>query len=559
MTQGHALPLATTLLLSCSALLSGCKSSEPGDKTDAPTQARNGMVSSAHPLATEAGLEILRQGGNAFDAAVAVAAALNVVEPMMSGMGGYGTILVYSAQDQRIRYLDSSGRIPKAVNSDLYRAPTPDYMQNRRGAKAVSTPGNVKAWEAMSKSYGKLSWADLFAPAIRLAKDGHAIDARLAGSIARAYPNFSPETKAIFSRDGQPLATGETLTQADLANSLGLVAREGAVAFYDGPLGSSIGASMQAAGGFLSVSDLQEHRAEWWDSIHIDYRGMEVHVPSPPANSFPALVRLGMMSRYPKSSMEHNSLLYLHRYAEVTKKGFWDRLRWAGDPDVAPPPLAMLLSHPYWNEEIAKIDDLKAQDFVPPRDFAEVDGNTTHFVVADRMGNVVSATQTLGNAFGSRIMPAGTGIFLNNSLAYCTFEPKGNPMDAHPGRRKLSGDVPAIIMRDGRPWVAIGTPGGHTIPQTVPQMIMNLVDFDMNIKEAVDAGRVSFREPNTLAVESTIPNEIRLELEVMGHDTQQVRALGNAHGLTIEYDAQGLPRLFSGASDPRGAGLAKGY
>ncbi len=559
MKPGLALTLASTLLLLCTPLLQSCKSKEPSERRKLPQQAAKGMVSSAHPLATEAGLEILRKGGNAFDAAVAVAAALNVVEPMMSGMGGYGTILVYSAKDGRIRYLDSSGRIPQAVNSDLYRKPTPEYMQNRRGAKAVSTPGNVKAWEAMSKSYGQLSWAELFEPAIRLAKDGHRIDARLAGSIESAYGSFSPETQTIFSRDGRPLRAGDKLTQSDLANSLGLVAREGAVAFYDGPLGSSIGASMQAAGGFLAVSDLQEHRAEWWDSIHIDYRGLEVHVPSPPANSFPALIRLGMMSRYPKGSMAHNSLLYLHRYAEVTKKGFWDRLRWAGDPEVAPPPLAMLLSHPYWNEEVAKIDDLQAQDFVPPRDFAEVDGNTTHFVVADHLGNVVSATQTLGNAFGSRIMPAGTGIFLNNSLAYCSFEPKGNPMDAHPGRRKLSGDVPAIIMRDGRPWIAIGTPGGHTIPQTVPQMIMNLVDFDMNIREAIEAGRVSFMEPNTLALEATIPNEIRLELDSMGHQTRQLRALGNAHGLTIEYDAQGMPQRFTGASDPRGAGLAKGY
>ena len=171
----------------------------------------------------------------------------------------------------------------------------------------------------------------------------------------------------------------------------------------------------------------------------------------------------------------------------------------------------------------------------------------------------MSATQTLGNAFGSRIMPEGTGIWLNNSLAYCTFEPKGNPMDAHAGRRKLSGDCPTIILRNGRPWAALGTPGGHTIGQTVPQMVMNLIDFGMSIDEAIAAPRVSFVEPDSLAVEDGIPAEVRDALEAMGHDVRVVRALGNAHGLTIAYDSEGKPVRFRGGADPRGAGLAKGY
>ena len=183
--------------------------------------------------------------------------------------------------------------------------------------------------------------------------------------------------------------------------------------------------------------------------------------------------------------------------------------------------------------------------------------NTTHFVVADREGNIVSATVTLGGLFGSKIMPAGTGFFLNNSLRYCTFEPAGNPMDAHPGRRKLSSDSPSIILRDGRPVYALGTPGGHTITQAVSQMIMNLLDHGMAINDAISAPRIAFVEPNTLAVEETIPEEIRQSLADMGHEVQ-VRYIGNANGLAIKHLEDGGVQ-FSGASDPRGAGLAKGY
>jgi gamma-glutamyltranspeptidase/glutathione hydrolase len=168
-----------------------------------------------------------------------------------------------------------------------------------------------------------------------------------------------------------------------------------------------------------------------------------------------------MMSRFDAAALGHNTTAYLHRFAEVTKHGVWVRLRYAGDPDVNPPPLAMLLSENYWTEQVGRLDLAHASAFTYPG--ASTDRHTTHFVVADQWGNLVSATQTLGNTFGSRIMPEGTGIWLNNSLAYCRFEPKGNPMDAHAGRRKLSGDCPTIVMRDGRPWVAIGTPGGHTI------------------------------------------------------------------------------------------------
>jgi gamma-glutamyltranspeptidase/glutathione hydrolase len=519
------------------------------------------MVSSAHPLATQAGLEVLRAGGNAFDAAVAVAATLSVVEPHMSGPGGYGTIVVYDAKARAARFLNAGGRIPAGVDPDVFRAPTPNYLENRRGAKSVSTPGNVNAWEALWKTYGRLRWPRLFDSAIRAADEGFAISEQTARHLKEGFRSFPEHARAIYGRGGEPLTAGERLVQKDLAKSFKRISEQGARVLHGGGLGRAVDEAVREAGGFLTLADLKANQAEWWEPIRISYRGHEVVMPSPPANSFDALVRLGMMERFDPAALGHNSAAYLHRYAEVTKHGYWVRLKYAGDPDVSPPPLRRLLSSAYLDEEVGRIDLRRARPFVPPAAFDEERSqqHTTHFVVADRWGNVVSATQTLGNAFGSKLMPRGTGIWLNNSLAYSTFEPKGNPMDVHPGRRKLSGDCPTLVMRGGRPWVAIGTPGGHSIGQTVPQMVINLIDFRMDIREAISAGRISFILPDLIGVESSIPATVRHELAALGHEVRVANALGNAHGLTIEYDGRGRPMRFTGAADPRGDGAAGGY
>lgn len=565
--------VAAIVLTLAAALFSGCNAgTEPspakpeGQKpplaakvADASlAKGSGGMVSSAHPLATEAGLAILRAGGNAFDAAVTVAASLNVVEPMMSGMGGYGTTLIYSVDEKKVRFLNSSGRIPAGLDSDVFRAPTPGYLDNRRGAKGVSTPGNARAWQALVETYGSLPWATLLEPAIALAEDGFVLDPRTAAFIAHAFESFPEHARAFYGRDGEPLAAGELLVQKDLARSLGLVAEGGAEVVHGGEIGQAIDRAMRQADGFLTLDDLRQNEAEWWPSIHVVYRGYEVHTAAPPANAFPALVRLGMMSRFDPAELGHNTPAFLHRFAEVTKHAFWTRLRFAGDPEVTPPPLEKLLSEEYWSEQTAKIDPAHATPFVPPTELAEAARHTTHFVVADRHGNVVSATQTLGNLFGSRIMPEGTGIWLNNSLAYCTFEPAGNPMDAHAGRHKLSGDVPVIVLRDGRPWIALGTPGGHTIGQTVPQMLINLLDFKMELDQALAAGRISFIEPDELAVERRIDEATHDALRQLGHKVRAVDGLGNAHALLLEVGEDGIPIAFQGAADPRGSGLAEG-
>jgi len=523
-----------------------------------PAVGQFGMVSSARPLATEAGLDILASGGNAFDAAIAVAAALNVTEPMMSGIGGYGTIVIYSADEKRARFLNCSSRIPAAVDSDVYRPPTPNYRQNRRNAKAVSTPGNVHAWQLMHDTYGKLTWSQLFQPAIKLAEKGFTLDSRTAGSIRSAYNSFPEHAKTIYGVNGEALKEGDNLIQQDLANSYWALAAQGSDVIYQGRIARAIDSAMRDAGGFLALADLQNDKADWFEPISINYRGYQVITAAPPSTAFPSLIRLGMMSCFIIQKRDHNSAAYLHYFAEVTKHAFWCRLAYAGGPDIKPPPLEKLLSMDYWQQQTALINPNQAKPFEYPGIISNPDQHTTHFVVADRFGNIVCATQTLGNSFGSRIMPEGTGIWLNNSLAYCTFEPKGNPMDAHAGHYKLSGDCPTLIIRDGKPIIAIGTPGGHTIGQTVPQMVMNLIDFDMNIQQAITAARVSFVEPDTLSVESNIPENVRDRLTQMGHNIRSGGSLGNAHGLAIEYDSRGKPIGFTGGADPRGRGLAKG-
>jgi gamma-glutamyltranspeptidase/glutathione hydrolase len=475
----------------------------------------------------------------------------------MSGMGGYGTIMVYASEAGEPFYLDASGKIPVGVIPDAYRAPTPNYMENRVGAKAVSTPGATHAWEAMHERYGSMPWGDLLQPAIRAAEEGFVLDERIARYIGLAFDEFPDYSRAIFGRNGRPLGAGDRLVQEDLANTLRLLSEDGPGAIYGGLLGEAIDAAMKASGGFLALVDLENHEAEWWTPLHLEYRGYDIYTPSAPAGAFPMLERLGMMDLANSREMTHNSLEYLHTFAEITKMAYWDRLAYSGDPDVKPPPYDRLLSAGYWQSRVDAIDATTAAVFDYSGIVSANSENTTHFVVADSDGNVVSATVTLGGLFGSKIMPEGTGFWLNNSLRYCTFEPAGNPMDAHPGRRKLSSDAPAIILKDRRPVMAIGTPGGHTITQAVAQMIMNVLDRGMDIEAAIAAPRIAFIEPNTLAVEETIPASVRDALAAMGHAIE-VRTIGNANGLAIEYHEDGAVS-FTGASDPRGAGAARGF
>lgn len=541
----------------------------------APAVGTNGMVSSAHPLATQAGLEILAGGGNAFDAAVAVAAALNVVEPMMSGAGGYGAIVVYDAERGETRFLDAGSRFPSSVDPASFRPPTPGYKANRCGAAAVSAPANVDAWEKLSSEYGELEWRRLFEPAIGYADEGFRIDGITAGWIGSEYPAFPENARAIYGRSGAPLKTGDLLVQQDLARSLSLIAEEGPEVARGGELGRAMADAVRQDGVALSAEDVRGNRAEWRETISAPYRGDQVVTASPPSTAWGALLRLGVMGQFDLRPEDHNTGDYLHALTETSKQGSQSARQYAADP-----PLDLLLSEDYWAEQAAALSPYYASPYEPPTTYdsaascsptgytptgpaagaqANSQGYTTHFVVADREGNVVSATQTLGNVFGSKVMPEGTGLWLNDATAWSRFEPVGNVFDVYPGRKSLYALCPTIVLRDGRPVIAIGTPGGRTIPQTTQQMLTNVLDFRMDLQSAVAAPRMSFVTPDILAVEEGIPQSVRDDLAARGHNVQPATsALGNAHALTIEYDARGDPVRFTGASDPRGAGSAEG-
>jgi gamma-glutamyltranspeptidase/glutathione hydrolase len=377
--------------------------------------------------------------------------------------------------------------------------------------------------------------------------------------------------------------------QTDLADSLRLIADEGAGTFYGGELGDAVVSEVQERGGFLTEADLRDNRATWHETVSIEHQGREVVTAAPPATSWGALARLGIIGQFDLGPSDHNSVSYVHAMTEISKRAFYQSSRYV-DAETGQARLDRVLSPEYWAEEAASIDFSRASPYDPPVEVdtalscsptnytpaevadtadpghsgetasvADLQQHTTHFVVADREGNVVSSTQTLGNVFGSKVMPEGTGIWLNDEVAWARFEPAGNPFDAAPGRQIPYALSPTIVMRDGRPTMALGTPGGRTILQTTPQMIMNVTDFGMDIQEAVTSPRFSFVIPDLLLVEEGVPAPVREELLAMGHNLYVEPELGNAQALTIEYGEGGEPVRFAGAADPRGEGAAEGF
>ncbi len=536
-----------------------------------PAVGENGMVSSAHPLATEAGLEVLADGGNAFDAAVSVASSLGVVEPMMSGIGGYGATVIYDAEGDETRFLGASSRVPEALNASVFYPPTPGYSENRSGAAAISTPGAVNDWETLWEEYGSLKWERILEPAIEYAEDGFVLNAENAGWISSEFNTFPANAREIYGRNGTPLQAGDTLVQENLGSSLSRISEEGAGAIYGGELGEAMASAAQQSGGFLSTEDLQRNNAEWKSTIGIDYRGQKVVSAPPPNTSWNYLTRLGVMSRFDPASLGQDSVAYLDLYARVTEQAFYERYEYAADPEVEPTPLNMLLSEEYWTDQAANIDPALAEAEPAPQQAADVElasateaagerEHTTHFVVADKEGNVVSMTQTLGNIFGSKVMPEGTGIWLNNSIAYARFEDGAEEADLVPGRYRLPGISPTLVMRDGRPVVALGTHGGYYITQTTPQMLMNLIDFDLDIQQSISEPRIAFVEPDSLAIDGWLPASVQSELTSLGYALfVDEYGLGNAHGLAVKYDDAGEPIRFTGGADPRGGGVAIGF
>ena len=519
-----------------------------------------GAVTSAHPLASMAGIRMLLAGGNAVDAAVAVASTLNVVEPFMSGCGGIGLLLVSRGGERHV--LDFIGRSPKAA--DITRC-TDDEMAG--GPKACATPGNLGGWMAALERFGSMPPATVLAPAIEHAERGVPLTWKNVEFFERSRDTLvrSAEAQRLYLGQGG-LRPGAIVTYPDLAGTFRQVAEGGADAFYKGPIAKAIARAMREAGGWLDESDLAAFAPEWREPSSVSYRAHEVVSAPPPFSTFQMLETLNIMEGYDVRGWGHNSPEYLHHLIEAIKLGSADRLAYAYGPSV---PIAGLLSKAYAKSQRARIDGARAGVSEGERHSTErlrgqieeghpakfENEQTTHFACADAAGTVVSVTQTLGMAFGSGFAVPGTGIVLNNSHKWMDRDP-ASPNALRPGRKGVTMMSPTQVFRDGRFELSIGTPGSYGILQTTAQMLLNVLEFELNVQEAIEAPRVRVYRDRLIDAEARLPERTRAALAERGHSVNVIDdwswIVGGGQGIARDPDSGAL---MAGA-DPRRDGYA---
>ena len=529
----------------------------------------NGMVASAHPLASIAGVRVLMDGGNAFDAAVTTAATLNVVEPYMSGIGGLGLALMYVAGEDRVRALNFSGRAAKAAEPSRFTEETIET-----GILAPLVPGNVAGWLTLHEAYGSLDRERLFQPAIEYADKGFPLTQRNSRYMAATASRLSmfPSASIILDSAGRAPKPGFRLKMPQLAESLRKVSRDGQETFYRGELAQEIVRGNQEMGGLFTLADLAEYEAQWQEPIHISYRGYEVYTTPPNSSGFQVLQTLKLMEGFEGTDLISQHPNTLHLMIEAAKLCVTDRIRYAGDPDYVDIPLKGLLSDEYAARQRQRIDR-ETVAVVPGERYAgevpsgsltpgspeEFDGGmTTHFAVADRDGNIVSVTQTLGGGFGSAVAVGDTGVFLNN-MSYWFELDEGSPNVIGPGKRVNFVVAPTQTFSEGKFFLSMGTPGSYGILQTTPQFLMNVLDFGMNVQEAIEAPRFRCTVERNVEMEERFPLQVRRALQDLGHDVGVIEAwsgtVGGAQGILADVDSG----VFQGGADPRRDGYAIGF
>ena len=529
----------------------------------------NGMVASAHPLASQSGVRMLMAGGNAFDAAVATAATLNVAEPYMSGAGGIGVALVYVAAENRVRALNFSGRAPMAADPEKITA-----SDKERGALSALIPGNVAGWLTLHETYGKLEREQVFAPAIGYADDGVPVtnlnSRQMSASAERLAPY--PSAKIILDDLGHAPMPGTRLKMPQLAESFRSIVKGGLEEYYQGDLARRIVKSNQALGGLFTEEDLATYIARWQDPISINYRGYDIFTNPPNSSGFQILQTLKIMEGFDCDDLIFQHPTTVHRFIEAVKLAVTDRIQHAGHLAKIKAPISGLLSDGYAADRRAQIDESRAayvsgehfSNKVAPESLItgnplEFDGGmTTHFATADSDGNVVSVTQTLGGAFGSGMAAGDTGIFLNNMGYWFDLE-EGSSNRIGPGREVDFVVAPTQTFKDGKFHVSLGTPGSWGILQTTPQFLMNFLDFGMNVQEAIEAPRLRVYTGKHVDMEERFPDHLRSALEDLGHDVSVVEpwsmSVGGAQGIQVDSEVG----VFQGGADPRRDGFAIGF
>ena len=547
----------------------------------APVGAEHGMVVSAQHLATQAGVDVLRKGGNAVDAAVAVGYALAVVYPAAGNLGGGGFMTIQLA-DGRKTFLDFREKAPLAAKADMYLDSAGNVIKgaSTTGHLAVAVPGSVAGMEYALAKYGTKKRGELIAPAIALAERGFTLRQGDVDLLHTATEDFrkDPPSAKVFLKNGQALEVGDRLVQKDLAKTLKQVAARGEAGFYHGPVAQAIVASSKAGGGILAQADLDRYKVRELAPIECDYRGYHV-VSAPPPSSGGVVIceMLNVLEGYPLRDLGYRSAQGVHYQIEAMRHAYMDRNSYLGDPDFVKNPIDHLLDRDYAAAIRQAIDPQKAgvsaqiKPGVPPHEGT----NTTHYSIVDKDGNAVAVTYTLNDWFGAKVMAPGTGVLLNDEMDDFTAKlgvpnlyglVQGQANSIAPGKTPLSSMSPTIVTKDGKPVMVVGTPGGSRIITAVLLTILNVVDYDMDIQEATDAPRFHQQwlpEPTNLERFAVSPDTRRI-LEGMGHKFGDAQPANHVAAIIVGAPSlRGKPvgnNRYYGANDPRrNTGLAAGY
>ena len=537
-------------------------------------EGRRYMVASADGEASRIGAEILERGGNAVDAAVAVSLAVGVARPQSTGIGGGGFMLLYRADSREAEMLDFRETAPAAADRDMYIGPDGEVLGDASlvGHRAVGVPGLVAGLVEAHRRHGSLPWADLTAPAIRLAEEGFEVYPDLARRLEERRESIArnPAMARVFMPEGSVLREGERLVQSDLAETLRAIGMRGRAGFYGGPVAEALVGDMRAHGGLITQADLDGYRVETRMPVQGTYRGYRIlSMPPPSSGGIHVVQILNILQGYDLSRWGRGSPEAVHRMAEAMRQAYADRAAFLGDPAfVVDMPIDRLLSADYAAEARAQIPAERARRSHAVRPLlspAKESDSTTHFSIVDGRGNIVSSTQTINYSFGACVMVPGTGVILNDEMDDFSARPGvpnvfglvgGEANAIEPGKRPLSSMSPTLVMREGKPWLVLGSPGGSRIITAVAQALINRIEFGLPLEEAVAAARMHHQWlPDRIEFEEGAwPRAAAEALAAMGHEVAGGRPLmGDVQAVEILPDG-GL----IGVSDPRGSGRPAG-
>jgi gamma-glutamyltranspeptidase/glutathione hydrolase len=517
--------------------------------------AHRGLVATSQPLAAQAGLEILKAGGNAVDAAIATMATLCVVEPCFTGVGGDAFSLIWMADEGKLAGLNASGPAPMGLTADLVRN---QGHQNFpiSGALPVTVPGSLRGWQLALDRYGTMGLDKILSRAIGYARDGYPVSQRIAAAWHRSTEKMSahPDSKRVWLPNGRSPRAATLFKNPEFARTLQTIADEGFDAFYLGEIGRQIADCVQQAGGVLTQDDLANYQAEWVDPISTDYHGYTFHEIPPNGQGLTALLALNIAAGFDLKAMGYGTADYYHTLMEAIKLAFADAHTYIADPRQADIPLAGLLSQAYSQQRQARISKHQAQ---PPQ-HGNPPGNsdTVYLTVADGSGNMVSWIQSLYMGFGSGLTAGTTGVQLQNRGANFSLVP-GHPNEAAPGKRPYNTIIPGFITKDGQAYSSFGIMGGFMQPQAHLQVGINMIDFGMDPQTALDAPRFNWQRDMTFMLEHTVPDAVRAELQLRGHQfTPKEHGYFGAGQVIVRDPDSGV---LIGGSEPRVDGSAVGF